>query len=171
MNTSCSVAVLAALAFLAQIAAARGQKITDVSPNLPSVKACAVETITVKGTGKCAFGVNWGDSTRTTVLLPRGMPGGGFPVNVTHIYSQQGNYTVNVAGVRCGSATTNVIVVGPIITSAYPFSQVTPGGWVLLQGENFGNLPGQMRIHLTSYPNQPIDVPLQNLQWGDTFAA
>ena len=70
-----------------------------------------------------------------------------------------------------GAATATVQVVGPQINSLVPFSAVTPGGGLILVGENFGYLTGAILIHLTDYLGHPLDRALQNLQWGDLFAA
>ena len=61
-------------------------------------------------------------------------------------------------------------VLGPTITSIFPFSVNKPGGTVILQGQKFGNLPGQILINLSSL-QQFTGIPLTILQWGDTFAA
>ena len=60
MNTSCSMAVLAALAVLAPRPAAATeqplpptQNITSVSPSASPVAAGVLETITISGVGKC----------------------------------------------------------------------------------------------------------------------
>jgi hypothetical protein len=98
---------------------------------------------------------------------------GDFPVRVYHSYSKPGTYRLKAEGQGdcTGTAGYHVDVFGPTITSGFPFSQVTPRGEVILQGQNFGNLPGQLLIHLTHYLGHPLDLPLQNLQWGDTFVA
>jgi len=175
MNTSCSMAVLAALAVLAPRPAAATeqplpptQNITAVSPSASTVAAGALETITISGVGKCGtFLLDLGDAT-PIVHLP-----GNFPIYAYHAYAKPGTYKLKAEGQGdcTGAAGAHVDVVGPSISSMFLFSQVTPGGEVLLQGQNFGNLPGQLLIHLTHYLGHPIDRPLQNLQWGDTFAA
>jgi hypothetical protein len=175
MNTSCSMAILAVLVLLAPRPAAAAeeplpptQNITAVSPSPSPVAAGALETITISGVGKCGtFLFDLGDST-PTVHLP-----GNFPIRVYHAYSKPGSYRLKAQGQGdcTGAAAAHLNVVGPTITSMFLFSQVTPGGWVILEGQNFGNLPGKVLIHLTHYLGHPIDLPLQNLQWGDTFAA
>jgi len=174
MKTIYSMAVLAALVLLApRLAAATEQplpptqNITAVSPSASTVAAGVLETITISGIGKCGtFLLDLGDAT-PTVHLP-----GNFPIYVYHAYAKPGTYKLKAEGQGdcTGAAGAHVNVVGPSITSMFLFSQVTPGGEVLLQGQNFGNLPGQVLIHLTHYLGHPIDLPLQNLQWGDAFA-
>jgi hypothetical protein len=98
---------------------------------------------------------------------------GNFPIIVYHAYSKPGTYTLRAEGQGdcTGAAAARLKVAGPTITDMFLLSQVTLGGSVLLHGQNFGNLPGKVLIHLTHYLGHPIDLPLQNLQWGDTFAA
>jgi hypothetical protein len=50
---------------------------------------------------------------------------------------------------------------------------VCQGALILLQGENFGNPPGQVWIHLKNYKGMPRDYQLLGTQnsWGDTIAA
>jgi hypothetical protein len=169
----CSTAVLAALAFLLQLAlqtpSARAQgTITGLSFNLPAVKTCALETITVSGTGQCGvFTVDLNDGT-PIAHLP-----GNFPILVYHAYSKQGTYTPIAKGQgNCsGSASATLQVVGPSITSMFPFSQIKPDGWVIVQGENFGNLPGKLLMHYKTFSGQQAEAQLESLQWGDTFAS
>jgi hypothetical protein len=56
MNTRGSALLLgvAASALLAQVSTALGAgRITGLTLSLPGIKTCVVETVTVKGTGKC----------------------------------------------------------------------------------------------------------------------
>src|SRR5580704_1223196 len=55
----------------------------------------------------------------------------------------------------------------PIVTWIFPFSQVTPGGGVILFGNNFGDKPGKFEILLTNYKGTPVSFELQNLTWAD----
>jgi hypothetical protein len=51
-----------------------------------------------------------------------------------------------------------------------PFSNITPGGGVVVQGQNFASPDGsfgQFQLILSSGET----YPLENVQWGDTFAA
>ncbi len=57
----------------------------------------------------------------------------------------------------------------PLITSIFPFSVIQPGGAVIIQGQNFGAQPGQFVIIFPGSP--PLTLPMENLQWGDNFAA
>jgi hypothetical protein len=170
MNTRGSAVVLgvAAVALLAHFSTALGAgKITGLTLNLPAVKTCVLETIRVTGTGRCStFTVQLDDGT-ALVHVP-----GDFPTLVYHAYSKQGTYRPTAQGQGNCSGTESAIlqVVGPAITSTYLSSAVRPGGGVIVQGENFGNLPGQLLIHLTR-SGQQLDFPLQDLQWGDSFAA
>ena len=52
----------------------------------------------------------------------------------------------------------------------FPFSVIKPGGAVIIEGQNFGNLPGQILINFPSL-HQFTGIPLENIQWGNTFAA
>jgi hypothetical protein len=163
----CSMAILGALVLAPLSAQAQGT-ITGVSPNPSPAAACGLDTITVSGTGTCGtFLFYLGDAT-PTVHLP-----GNFPILVYHSYSKAGTYSLKAEGQgSCkGTVTASLNVVGPTITSMYLFSQIRPGGEVIIQGEKFGNLQGKVLIHLKNYAGQQLDLPLQNLQWGDTFAA
>ncbi|MDQ6770458.1 MAG: hypothetical protein M3Z54_10780 [Gemmatimonadota bacterium] len=68
----------------------------------------------------------------------------------------------------------------PLITSVFPFSKITPGGGVIVQGENFAAPDGsfgKFELILCPIPSKPCNyfsgtrVTLENMQWGDTFAA
>ena len=181
MNTRGSAVVLgvAALALLAQVSAVLGKgKITGLILSLPAVQTCFAETITVKGTGRCLnLEVNYGDFSQGIHLSRPGHPIK-FPAMYYHAYSKSGTYKVRAQSQQdkwntCpGTASATVQVVGPQINSIVPFSAVTPGGGLILVGENFGNLPGQLWIHLKDFKGKPVDYQLldsQN-QWGDTFA-
>lgn len=100
------------------------------------------------------------------------MPGN-FPILVYHTYAKQGTYTPIAKGQgNCaGTASATLQVVGPSITGMLLGSQVTPDGWVIVQGENFGNLPGKLLMHYKTFSGQQVDVSLLSLQWGDTFAS
>ena len=145
--------------------------VTSITPNPVPAIACQLNTIEINGTGTCGtqgqangFTVELGDST-PTVHLP-----GNFPIKVYHAYKSAGTYTLRAQGAtKCtGTVTRKLQVLGPVITSIFPFSRITPGGAVILLGQNFGNLPGQILI---KFQNQLIGTPLENIQWGDTFAA
>ncbi len=169
MNTPCSMVLLAALALVLDNATARAQgTITGLSFDPPAVKTCVLETIKVSGTGQCStFTVDLGDGT-PTVHLP-----GNFPILVYHTYTKQGTYTPVAKGQgNCsGTASAALQVVGPSITSIFPFSQIKPDGWVIFQGENFGNLPGKLLMHYKTFSGQQAEASLLSLQWGDTFAS
>lgn len=145
--------------------------VTSITPNPIPAIACQLNTIKVDGTGTCGtqgqangFTVELGDLT-PTVHLP-----GNFPIEVFHAYSSAGTYTLRAQGAtNCtGNVVAHLQVLGPVITSIFPFSRITPGGGVILSGNNFGSLPGQILI---KFQNQLIGTPLQNIQWGNTFAA
>jgi len=145
--------------------------VTSITPNPVPGIACQLNTIKVEGTGTCGtqgqangFTVELGDGT-PTVHLP-----GNFPIEIYHAYKLAGTYTLRARGeANCkGNVATHLHVVGPVITSIFPFSKITPGGGVILQGQNFGSLPGQILI---KFQNQLIGTPLENIQWGNTFAA
>ena len=60
-----------------------------------------------------------------------------------------------------------------MFTLGFFFSfDATPGALVILQGENFGNVPGQAWIHLER-DGKPADYQLEVTpnDWGDTFVA
>jgi hypothetical protein len=69
------------------------------------------------------------------------------------------------------------VAAGPWITSTSFFSlgsQITPGAVILLYGQNFGDMPGQVWIHLKDWQTQqPVDRQLLDTQnhWSDTFVA
>ena len=180
MNTRCSAVVLgvATLALMGQVSTALCKgKITGLTLSLPAVQTCFADTITVKGTGQCLnLEVNYGDFSQGIHLSRPGHPIK-FPAVYYHAYSKAGTYMVRAQSQqdkwnKCpGAATATVQVVGPQINSLVPFSAVTPGGGLILVGENFGYLTGAILIHLTDYLGHPLDRALQNLQWGDLFAA
>jgi hypothetical protein len=157
MNTRGSAVVLgvAAVALLAHFSTALGAgKITGLTLNLPAVKTCTLETITVTGTGRCStFTVQLGDST-APVHVP-----GDFPILVYHAYSKQGTYTPTAQGQGNCSGTDSALlqVVGPSINSMFHVG-ITPGAGVIFQGENFGYLPGFVMMHYTDYGGQAIDL-------------
>src|SRR5215467_13274954 len=96
MNTRGSTVVLgvAAVALFAHVSTALGAgKITGLTLSLPGIKTCVVETITVKGTGKCTSEtVFFGDGNK---LITLGKPRP-FPQTFQHIYSKMGTYQVSV---------------------------------------------------------------------------
>src|SRR5208283_4857783 len=95
---------------------------------------------------------------------------GTFPLLVYHTYKSAGAYALTAQGEGKCSATVHATlqVVGPTITSIFFLSVIKPGGAVILEGQNFGNLPGQIVV---KFQNQLIGTNLENIQWGDTFAA
>jgi hypothetical protein len=94
MNTRCSMVVLGVLALVAQASLARADgTITGLTLNLPAIKTCAVETITVNGTGQCGnVDVDFGDSHKL-INLSLGHPIS-FPAVYHHAYAKLGTYTV-----------------------------------------------------------------------------
>jgi hypothetical protein len=42
---------------------------------------------------------------------------------------------------------------------------------MLVKGDNLGDTPGKVVLHLTDWKDKPKDVELQILNWGNTFAA
>jgi hypothetical protein len=145
--------------------------VTSITPDPVPAIACQLDTIEINGTGTCGtagqangFTLELGDTT-ATVHLP-----GNFPIKVYHTYKSAGTYTLRAQGAaNCsGNVVQHLQVLGPVITSIFPFSQITPGGGVILIGQNFGDLPGQIVIKFT---NQLIGTPLENIQWGNTFAS
>lgn len=56
----------------------------------------------------------------------------------------------------------------PKVESVFPFSDITPGGSVLVKGCGFGNAPGQFVLVLSQ---TGAEVPLGNLQWSPTGVA
>jgi hypothetical protein len=158
-------------------------KITGLTLSLPAIKTCVVETITVKGTGKCSdVRVFFGDGNK---LITLGKPRP-FPQTFQHNYSKMGTYPVSVEaytgpGSTCtGKASETLqVAAGPWITSMFTLgfffsSGATPGALVILQGENFGNLPGQAWIHLKKLDGMSAHYQLvlaHPNDWGDTFVA
>src|SRR5262249_45648801 len=53
----------------------------------------------------------------------------------------------------------------PKVESVFPFSNITPGGGVLVKGCGFGNAPGQFVLALSS---NGAEIPLGDLQWTPT---
>jgi hypothetical protein len=183
MNTRGSMVVpgIAAVALLAHVSTAQGAgKITGLTLSPPPIETCVVETITVKGTGKCtSYTVFFGDGDK---LLFLGKPKP-FPQTFHHVYLKGGLTRVSAQaytgrGSTCtGKASATVEVAAgprPTITSDFTLgfffsSDATPGAFILLQGENFGDMPGQ--VVLTDWKGMPQHFQLQNLTWGDAFAA
>jgi hypothetical protein len=165
-----ALALLVVVSAVAHASLARADgTITGLTPSVPAIKTCAVETITVHGTGECIYTVYWGDNNRVILLRP--LP---FPHEFSHAYSQQGIYMVRAEGdvnFCPGGASATVSVIGPQIASMFLFSQVTPGGTVLLTGKSFGDLPAQIWLHLTDIDDHPMDVPLDYISSTDTSAA
>jgi len=162
-----SLTLLGMLLTLASFSALADGTITGVSPHPSPGVTCSLNTITISGSGTCGtFLFQLGDAT-TTVHLP-----GNFPILVYHAYSAAGTYSLTAEGQgNCtGVVSASLQVLGPTITPIFPFSVIKPGGAVILQGQNFGNLPGQILINLPSL-HQFTGIPLINIQWGDTFAA
>jgi hypothetical protein len=167
MIARCSLTVLGTLSTLASFSALADGTITGVSPNPSPGVTCSLNTIKISGTGTCGtFLFELGDST-PTVHLP-----GNFPILVYHTYSHAGTYSLTAQGQgNCkGVVNASLQVLGPTITSIFPFSVIKPGGAVIIEGQNFGNLPGQILINFPSL-HQFTGIALENIQWGDTFAA
>ncbi|CAN3990494.1 hypothetical protein [Methylocystis bryophila] len=144
---------------------AQAAGVTSITPNPSPGIACKLNTIKIAGAGTCS-GVqfNLGDGTNI-VNLP-----GTFPLLVYHTYRSAGSYPLTAQGEgQCaGAVHASLQVIGPTITSVFPFSVIKPGGSIILQGENFGSLPGQIVIR---FQGQLIGTNLENIQWGDAFAA
>jgi hypothetical protein len=186
MNTRGSALLLgvAALALLAQVSTALGAgQITGLSLSLPGIKTCVVETVTVRGTGKCCgnWSVHYGDGGAVIALGPKACLT--FPAKFHYTYSKMGTYTVSAdastfPGSICkGKASATVqVAAGPWITSTSFFSlgaQITPGAVILLYGQNFGDTPGQVWIHLKDYQGNASHHQLlyTDTHWSDTFVA
>ncbi len=186
MNTRGSALLLgaAALALLAYVSTALGAgKITGIMLNPPDIKTCAIETITVNGTGKCgSVTVFFGDGNK---LITLGKPTP-FPLTFHHVYSKGGLTKLSVqaytgpGSICTGKASRTVQVAAgpkPTITSTSFFSlgsQITPGAVILLYGQNFGDMPGQAWIHLKDWQTQqPVHRQLlyTDTHWSDTFVA
>ncbi len=56
----------------------------------------------------------------------------------------------------------------PKIESVFPFSNITPGGSVLVKGCGFGSAPGQFTLVLSQ---NGAEIPLGGLQWSPTGVA
>jgi hypothetical protein len=163
----CSLAASALILMLSSFSALADGTITGVAPSPSPALACSLNTIKVSGTGTCStFLLHLGDST-PIVHLP-----GNFPILVYHTYSHAGTYSLSAQGQgNChGVVNASLQVTGPTITSIFPFSVIKPGGSVILEGQNFGNLPGQILIDIPSL-HQFAGIPLENVQWGNAFAA
>jgi hypothetical protein len=162
-----ALAIPVMLLTLSSFSALADGTITGVAPDPSPGLACNLNTIRVTGTGACGtFLFKLGDST-PIVHLP-----GNFPILVYHAYSQAGTYSLTAQGQgNCkGVVDVSLQVLGPTITSMFPFSVIKPGGTVIIQGQNFGNLPGQILINIPSL-HQFGGTPLENIQWGNTFAS
>ncbi len=163
----CSLAASAMILMLSSCSALADGTITGVAPSPSPGLACNLNTIKITGTGSCGtFLFHLGDST-PIVHLP-----GNFPIVVYHTYSHAGTYSLTAQGQgNChGVVNASLQVAGPTITSIFPFSVIKPGGSVILEGQNFGDLPGQILINIPSL-HQFVGTPLENVQWGNTFAA
>jgi hypothetical protein len=183
MNTRGSALLLgaAALALLAHVSTALGAgKITGLTLSLPAIVTCAFETITVKGTGKCtSYTVFFGDGNK---LITLGKPKP-FPQTFPLVYSKMGTYQVSVEAYtgRFSTCTGKVsktlqVAGGPWITSTSFFSlgsQITPGAIMLIYGQFFGDMPGQVWIHLKDYQGNDSNHQLlyTDTHWSNTFVA
>jgi hypothetical protein len=152
--------------------------ITGLTLSLPAIKTCVAETVAVNGTGQCAtFSVNFGDGQKLLVLRPPANPIK-FPATFHHTYSKLGTYKIEAdGGSTCPGVASETVQVaaGPWITSMFTLGfffsfDATPGALVILQGENFGNMPGQAWIHLER-DGKPANYQLEVTpnDWGDTF--
>jgi hypothetical protein len=162
MRKSRAIVILGVLMWVSAPLIARAQ-ITAVSPETTPGIACQLNTIRISGTGTCkTFTFELGDST-PIVHLP-----GTFPIRVYHTYTRAGTYALRAQGQgNCtGAATASLQVIGPVITSTVP-SSITPAAIVLIKGQNFGHLPGQITI---KFQDQLLPIQLQNVTLSDTFA-
>jgi hypothetical protein len=167
LTRSFLVAACGTIVTLLSFSALADGTITSVTPSPSPGLACSLNTIKISGTGTCGtFTFQLGDST-PVVHLP-----GNFPISVYHTYSSARTYPLTAQGEgNChGVVKANLQVVGPTITSFFPFSVIKPGGSVILEGQNFGNLPGQILINIPSL-HSFTGIPLGNIQWGNTFAS
>jgi hypothetical protein len=57
----------------------------------------------------------------------------------------------------------------PVITSVFPFSVIMPAGGVIVQGQHFGDQPGEFLLLGPAF--QDGALRLGNLQWGDQYVA
>jgi hypothetical protein len=125
--------------------------------------------------------LDFGDGTPSaTVSLPSLLP-------TPHTYNQTATLKISAGPTAAcgGQATVTLPVINltgyiralycaaygcnPII-SLMPFSNVTPGGQVIIQGSGFGNQPGTLRIVLQSFYNQLIyDVPVAASDWNSNL--
>jgi hypothetical protein len=165
------ISFLTVLALFGPSAALAQGSVTGITWEPATVATCTLEKITVTGTGSCPGGtisLDAGDNTP----IPH-VPGVSFPIGVYHTYTKARTYTLTAQGqgTCSGTITTSLSVLGPTVTSVYPFSVIKPLGGVILQGQHFGSLPGQIWIHLTDYRGNPINLQLEGIQWGDTFVA
>ena len=106
---------------------------------------------------------------------------------ITHTYSQTATLKVSAGPTAaCGGqaiATLPVINATSVLEALYciyfgcdptislmPFSNVTPGGQVIIQGGGFGSQPGTLQIVLQSFYNQLIyDVPVAASDWNSNL--
>lgn len=125
--------------------------------------------------GNCpSIYVSFGDSTSVSLTPPPP-----FPVIVFHTYKSAGTFPLEALSVararRCApvsKVTTNVSVAGPTVTGIFPLNVATPQHELILEGQHFGSLPGQVLLHLTNYTGTPVDLPLNVIgQWMDTAVA
>jgi hypothetical protein len=168
------VSFLGALALFGPSAALAQQgTITGLEVEPPSAISCqTIEKITVTGTGSCPGGAITIDTGDNQPAAPYKAPS--FPFTIYHTYrTNSGFYKIKAQGqgTCSGASTFGLNVYGPTVTSVYPLSVIKPLGAVILLGQHFGSLPGQFLIHVTNYKGQSIDLPLDGVQWGDTFVS
>jgi hypothetical protein len=176
--------ILLAILFLSLVpVAAQAQapgQITALVVTPTPAQANETVSISVAWVGNCSGDVilDFGDGSPTTVFdIPSLAP-------VTHSYTQTATLKVSAGPTAaCGGqaiATLPVINATGILKAIYcgffgcnptitlmPFSNVTPGGQVIVQGTGFGNQPGTLQIVLQSFYNQLIyDVPVAASDWS-----
>ncbi|MCI0408520.1 MAG: hypothetical protein L0191_08160 [Acidobacteria bacterium] len=188
-----TVAALMALTLIVldPLAAEAGGEVNGVSAPSSATKGTAV-TITVTGKADpCQnvdldFGDGTAHATYTGPLTP--------PKTFTHTYTTTGTKTITAKGVNnCkGQATASIVVksylatlcastncggpvyafIPPKINSVFIFSDITPGGFVVIVGEHFGTTKGRfflkgLRKH-TGQDFGDVDLSVIASDWKQT---
>jgi hypothetical protein len=96
---------------------------------------------------------------------PQPKGGGGNPINIPYVPPPPGPSKLPPAGGALCMIIPGCKPPAPQLSSAFPFSNLTPGGYVIVYGKNFSSLngPGKLQFELGGTVHDLVD-----LQWSDT---
>jgi len=97
---------------------------------------------------------------------PKGGGSGGNPINIPYIPPPVGPSKLPPAGGALCLIIPGCTLPGPRLDNAFPFSNLTPGGYVILYGKNFLSPDGGAGKIQFSLGGPVVD--LVDLQWSDT---